>query len=345
MTMKEKAHVAVVGATGAVGCEMIHCLEALSFPVGKLDLVASCRSAGKTVETPWGACVVQDAANYDFSGVDVALFSAGKKVSLELAPKAAKAGALVIDNTSAFRLDEDKALVVPEVNGELIDLSPRIIANPNCSTIQMVLALAALDRAIGIDYVRVATYQSCSGAGQKGINALYDETRAALDGKRPEKSAVHARTIAFDVVPQIGAFEADGFSEEEHKMMAETKKILSRPDLRVSATCVRVPVARSHSEVVHVGLKRPVSVQEACEIMDRMPGLSVTDMADNLNYPTAVQGEGKFETLVGRVRIDPVDQGLIFWIVSDNLLKGAALNAVQIACAAWNHGRMDSNEV
>ncbi|MBQ1265756.1 MAG: aspartate-semialdehyde dehydrogenase [Proteobacteria bacterium] len=343
--ISKKAHVAVVGATGAVGREMIHCLEALAFPVGKLDLVASSRSAGMAVETPWGCCVVQDAALYDFSNVDIALFSAGKKVSLELAPKAVKAGALVIDNTSAFRLDADKALVVPEVNGEQIDFSPRIIANPNCSTIQMVLALAALDRAVGVDYVRVATYQSCSGAGQKGINALYDETRASLEGKRPEKSAVHARTIAFDVVPQIGAFEADGFSEEEHKMMAETKKILSRPDLPVSATCVRVPVARCHSEVVHVGLKKSLSVREAADILDRMPGLRVTDKTDVLAYPTAIQGEGDFDTLVGRIRIDPVDQGLIFWIVSDNLLKGAALNAVQIACAAWNHGRMDSNEV
>ena len=344
MVSKQKAHVAVVGATGAVGCEMIHCLEALGFPVGQIDLVASCRSSGKKVETPWGACIVQDAENYDFAGVDIALFSAGKKVSLALAPKAVKAGALVIDNTSAFRFDADKALVVPEVNGALIDLSARIIANPNCSTIQMVLALSALDRAVGIEYVRVATYQSCSGAGQKGINALMEETREAMDGKRPQKSAVHARTIAFDVVPQIGAFEDDGFSEEEHKMMVETKKILSRPDLRVSATCVRVPVARSHCEVVHVGMKRRISVQEACAILDAAPGLRVTDKNDRLAYPTAVQGEGKFETLVGRVRIDPVDQGLIFWIVSDNLLKGAALNAVQIACAAWNHGRIDSNE-
>lgn len=336
-----KAHVAVVGATGAVGCEMIHCLEALQFPLGELDLVASSRSAGKFVKTPWGDKCVQNAADYSFDGVDIALFSAGKSVSLELAPKAVQAGALVIDNTSAFRMDADKALVVPEVNGELIDLTPRIIANPNCSTIQMVLALYALERAVGIDAVRVSTYQSCSGAGQKGINALLDETRQTLDGHRPEKSAVHARTIAFDVVPQIGPLMMDGFSEEEHKMMNETRKILNRPDLLISATCVRVPVLRSHSEVVHVSTKSPVSVQEAQKLFDQMEGLRVTDIDCPSNYPTSVQAEGLFETLVGRIRIDPVDKGLIFWVVSDNLLKGAALNAVQIACAAWNQARMN----
>ncbi len=340
--IERKAHVAVIGATGAVGCEMIHCLDALHFPVGQLDLVASSRSAGKKVETAWGECIVQDAESYDFKGVDIALFSAGKSVSLQYAPKAVAAGALVIDNTSAFRMDADKALVVPEVNGDLIEFRPSIIANPNCSTIQMVLALHALDQAVGIDSVRVTTYQSCSGAGQKGINALYEETRAALDGHRPERSAVHARTIAFDVVPQIGAIEADGYTEEEHKMMNETQKILRRPDLKVSATCVRVPVARSHSEVVHVCTRRDVSVAEANDILNKMEGLRVTDMNDPSQYPTSVQGEGRFETLVGRVRKDTVDQGLIFWVVSDNLLKGAALNAVQIACAAWNHGRIQS---
>jgi len=341
MKKSEKAHVAVVGATGAVGREMIHCLEALEFPVGELDLVASSRSAGKSIDTPWGAKIVKDAASYDFAGVDIALFSAGKSVSLELAPKAVQAGALVIDNTSAYRMDADKALVVPEVNGELIDLSPRIIANPNCSTIQMVLALAALDKAVGIRSVRVATYQSCSGAGQKGMDALLNETRQTLDGNRPEKSAVHARTIAFDVVPQIGPLTDDGFTEEEHKMMNETKKILGRPDLPVSATCVRVPVMRSHSEVVHVSTQKDISVSEAQAILNQMEGLCVTDIADPNAYPTSVQAEGNFQTLVGRIRKDPVEQGLIFWVVSDNLLKGAALNAVQIACAAWNHARMD----
>ena len=336
----KKAHVAVVGATGAVGREMLHCLEALDFPVGKLDLLASERSAGKQIETPWGTITIQNADVYDFKGVDIALFSAGGAVSKALAPKAAKAGALVIDNTSAFRRDPAWPLVVPEVNGDLIKLEPGIIANPNCSTIQMVLALKALEDAAGIDDVRVVTYQSCSGAGQKGIDALLDETRQALHGQRPTESKVHARGIAFDVVPQIGAFTDSGFTEEEEKMMFETCKILNREDLRVCATCVRVPVMRSHSEVVSVVTRKPLSVFEAQTILNDMPGLRVTDMDNKATYPTSTQAEGMFETYIGRVRKDPVcKNGLIFWIVSDNLLKGAALNAVKIACAAWNHGR------
>ena len=338
------AHVAVVGATGAVGREILHCLDALHLPIRKIDLVASARSAGKTLDTPWGVLTVQDASSFDFNGVDIALFSAGKAVSLELAPKVLAAGALMIDNTSAFRRDPAWPLVVPEVNGDLIELKSGIIANPNCSTIQMVLALKALDDAVGIDDVRVVTYQSCSGAGQKGIEALLDETRLSLDGNRPASSKVHARTIAFDVVPQIGPLLDSGNTEEEEKMMFETKKILGREDLRVCATCVRVPVLRSHSEVVNLVTRKPVSVREAQTILDEMPGLRVTDIQNPGNYPTAVQAEGLFETLVGRVRIDPVAKnGLIFWIVSDNLLKGAALNAVQIACAAWNHGRNGNN--
>lgn len=335
-----KPHIAVVGATGAVGREMLHCLKLLEFPIGKLDLLASERSVGKSIETPWGVITIQNADLYDFKGVDIALFSAGGAVSKALAPKAVAAGALVIDNTSAFRRDSKWPLVVPEVNGDLICLKPGIIANPNCSTIQMVLALKALEDAVGIDDVRVATYQSCSGAGQKGIDALLDETRQALDGNRSAESKVHARGIAFDVVPQIGALTDSGFTEEEEKMMFETRKILNREDLRVCATCVRVPVVRSHSEVVSVVTKKPLTVQEAQMILDDMPGLRVTDLNNPTAYPTAVQAEGVFDTYVGRIRKDPVNKnGLIFWIVSDNLLKGAALNAVQIACAAWNHGR------
>ena len=338
------AHVAVVGATGAVGREIQHCLDALHLPIRAIDLVASSRSAGKELDTPWGKKTIQDAALFDFHGVDIALFSAGKSVSLELAPKVLEAGALMIDNTSAFRRDPAWPLIVPEVNGDLIELKSGIIANPNCSTIQMVLALKALDDAAGIDDVRVVTYQSCSGAGQKGIDALLEETRASLDGHRPEASRVHARTIAFDVVPQIGPLLDSGNTEEEEKMMFETKKILGRNDLRVCATCVRVPVVRSHSEVVHVVTRKPMTVREAQSVLDDMPGLRVTDIQNTQNYPTATQAAGLFETLVGRVRVDPVAQnGLIFWIVSDNLLKGAALNAVQIACAAWNHGRNGTN--
>lgn len=340
----EGASVAVVGATGAVGREMIHCLDALHFPIRKIELLASSRSAGKCISTPWGEKVIQCADSFDFSGVDIALFSAGKSVSLELAPRVLAAGALMIDNTSAFRRDPEWPLVVPEVNGNLIKLESGIIANPNCSTIQMVLALKALEDAAGIDNVRVVTYQSCSGAGQKGIDALLNETREALNGHRPESSAVHARTIAFDVVPQIGSLLESGNTEEEEKMMFETQKILGRDDLKICATCVRVPVVRSHSEVVSLKTKKSISVREAQNILNQMPGLRVTDLSNPKEYPTAVQAENLFETLVGRVRRDPVEEnGLIFWIVSDNLLKGAALNAVQIACAAWDHGRNGSN--
>ena len=331
------AHVAVVGATGAVGREMLHCLEALKFPVREIDLLASKRSAGRVMDTPWGRKTIQTAQEFDFCGVDIALFSAGKDVSLELASRVVDAGALMIDNTSAFRRDSRWPLIVPEVNGHLIELKSGIIANPNCSTIQMVLALKALDDAVGIDDVRVVTYQSCSGAGQKGIDALLDETRMALEGKRSATSKVHARGIAFDVVPQIGALLDNGNTEEEEKMMFETRKILQREDLRVCATCVRVPVVRSHSEVVSLVTRKALSIEEAQAILDDMPGLRVTDIRQPGAYPTATQAENLFETLVGRVRRDPVDpNGLIFWIVSDNLLKGAALNAVQIACAAWN---------
>ena len=334
------AHVAVVGATGAVGREMLHCLEALKLPIRKLDLLASSRSAGKTLDTPWGNLTIQEADSFDFRGVDIALFSAGKAVSEALAPRVLEAGCLMIDNTSAFRRDPKWPLVVPEINGDLIALRPGIIANPNCSTIQMVLALKALDDAAGIDDVRVVTFQSCSGAGQKGIDALLNETRECLEGNRPQSSKVHARTIAFDVVPQIGALLDSGNTEEEEKMMFETRKILRRDDLRVAATCVRVPVMRSHSEVVHVVTKQHITVEQAEAVLDDMAGLRVTDSHQKGAYPTAVQAEGLFDTLVGRVRIDPVTpNGLIFWIVSDNLLKGAALNAVQIACAAWNHAR------
>lgn len=334
------AHVAVVGATGAVGREMLHCLEALKLPIRKLDLLASSRSAGKTLDTPWGNLTIQEADAFDFKGVDIALFSAGKSVSEALAPRVLEAGCLMIDNTSAFRRDPKWPLVVPEINGDLIALRPGIIANPNCSTIQMVLALKALDDAAGIDDVRVVTFQSCSGAGQKGIDALLNETRESLEGNRPKSSKVHARTIAFDVVPQIGALLDSGNTEEEEKMMFETRKILRRDDLRVAATCVRVPVIRSHSEVVHVVTRKPLTIDQAEAVLDDMAGLRVTDWHQKGAYPTAVEAEGLFDTLVGRVRIDPVTpNGLIFWIVSDNLLKGAALNAVQIACAAWNHAR------
>ena len=337
---KDGARVAVTGATGAVGREMLGCIKNLGLPVRSLHLLASERSAGKILDWNGEPYVVENAHTFDFGKADIALFSAGAAVSRELAPKVLEAGALMIDNTSAFRRDPQWPLVVPEINGDLIKLESGIIANPNCSTIQMVLALKAIHETAGLKRVRVATYQSCSGAGQKGIDALIDETRQALDGQRPAKSAVHARGIAFDVVPQIGAFSESGYTEEEEKMMFETRKILDLPDLPVSATCVRVPVIRSHSEVVHVVTQKSWEINEIIDAMVQIPGLKVTDRNDIANYATATQAEGQYDTFVSRIRRDMAEEnGLIFWIVSDNLLKGAALNAVQIACAAWNRGK------
>lgn len=330
--MRTKFHVAVVGATGAVGREMIHCLENLDFPVQTLRLLASERSKGKVLSTKWGDITVEDVQESSFDGLDLVFFSAGKAVSLEHAPRAVASRAYVIDNTSAFRLQSGTPLVVPEINPETIGRTPCIIANPNCSTIQMVLALKALDSAAGLKSVRVATYQSCSGAGQKGIDALIEETQSALNGARSTGSKVHARGIAFDVVPQIGAFQADGYSEEEQKMMQETKKILSLPSLKISATCVRVPVMRGHSEAIFITTHQKLSLSQAKQLLAGAPGLSLSDADDMNNYPTATQSEGQYTTYLGRIREDYADDNaLTFWIVSDNLLKGAALNAVQIA--------------
>ena len=337
---KAGARVAVVGATGAVGREMLGCIRNLGLPVSALHLLASPRSAGKKLEAYGEEYTIQDAHTFDFGQVDIALFSAGAAVSRELAPKVIEAGALMIDNTSAFRRDPNWPLIVPEINGHLIRLESGIIANPNCSTIQMVLALKAVQDVVELKSVRVSTYQSCSGAGQKGIEALLDETRQALEGHRPKESRVHARGIAFDVVPQIGAFSESGYSEEEEKMMFETRKILELPNLPVSATCVRVPVIRCHSEVVHVVTQRPFELNEIADSMRKIPGLSVVQPSEMDNYVTAIQAEGCYDTFVSRIRRDMAEEnGLIFWIVSDNLLKGAALNAVQIACAAWNCGK------
>lgn len=332
--------IAVVGATGAVGREILNLLVDFPAPIRELYLLASPRSAGKTFDFHGKSYVIQNAHDFDFHQADIALCSAGASVSRELAPRILEAGCLMVDNTSAFRRDSRYPLVVPEINGHLILPQSGIIANPNCSTIQMVLALKVIHDLAGLKSVRVATYQSCSGAGQKGIDALVDETRRALDGNRPTESKVHARGIAFDCVPQIGPFLDSGFSEEEDKMMFETRKILDLPDLPVSATCVRVPVMRSHSEVVHVTTEKAFELEKIIDALDNSDGLQVTDKQDIHLYPTATQAAGHTDTFVGRIRRDPCDpNGIILWIVSDNLLKGAAWNAVQIAGIAWNRAK------
>ncbi len=322
---------ALVGATGAVGREVLDVLKRRHIALADIGLFASRRSEGKRIATPLGERVVECVDDADFSRYDVAIFSAGGKVSAAHAPRAVANGCAVIDNTSAFRMQEGVALVVPEVNGELIGSEPAIIANPNCSTIQMVLALAPLHKEGELIRVNVSTYQSCSGAGQKGIDALVEETKAALAGDRQETSEVHARGIAFDCVPQIGTFLNDGYTEEEEKMMRETAKILDSHELGVCATCVRVPVMRGHSEVVVATTKREISLQRAYELLKEVPDLIVAHPTDNQDYITSVQCEKRFETFVSRLRIDPGQPNtLVMWVVSDNLLKGAALNAVQI---------------
>jgi aspartate-semialdehyde dehydrogenase len=337
---KKGLHVAVVGATGAVGREMLACLEKSGLPIAQVSALASARSAGSSVTFRGGRLTVRELTQDAFAGVDVALFSAGGPRSREFAPAAVRAGAIVIDNSSVFRMDPGTPLVVPEVNAEAMDSHNGIIANPNCSTIQMVLALKALAQRTALRRVIVSTYQSAAGAGQGGIEELYASTRAALSGGSVAPS-IFPRSIAFDCIPQIGSFEASGYSVEEEKMQNETQKILSLPQLAVSATCVRVPVARGHQESVTVDLAERVTAAEARALFAAFPGLELWDGVDGSGYPTAADCVGRPETFIGRVREDnTLPATLHFWCVSDNLLKGAASNAVQIAEALYSRGKI-----
>ncbi|HEY0017970.1 MAG TPA: aspartate-semialdehyde dehydrogenase [Longimicrobium sp.] len=318
-------HVALLGATGAVGRTMLQVLAERRLSVDRLTLLASPRSQGRSIR--WGgrewACTVAEPGA--FRGVDFALFSAGADRSREWGPRAADEGAIVVDNSSAWRMDPQVPLVVPEVNGDAARERPRgIIANPNCSTIQMVVALEAVRRAAGLTRVVATTYQSVSGAGETGRAALRDE----LLGNRPEESPF-ARQISGNVIPQIGDFDAEGWTGEERKMINETRKILSLPDLPVAATCVRVPVEVGHSVQVMVETERELSVDEARAALAAFPGVVLEDDAGR--YPTPLETAGRDEVFVGRVRRDPfLPRTLHLWVVSDNLRKGAATNAVQI---------------
>ena len=323
--MREFA-VAVVGASGLVGRKMIQVLEERKFPVRALTLLASPRSAGTTLSFRGKAERVHTLSPTSFSGVDVALFSAGAAVSKEFAPVAAGAGALVIDNSSAFRLDKDVPLVVPEVNPSAIRRHKGIIANPNCSTIQMVVALKPLHDRWRIRRIVVSTYQSVTGAGKKGLTQLEDEV-----GKRSgERKFPHP--IAFNILPQVDVFMDDRYTKEEHKMMDETRKIMGDPDIRVSATCVRVPVYGGHSESVNVEFEKPYELADVREALRGAPGVVLQDDPGESLYPMPLNAWEKDDVFVGRVRRDiSVDNGLDLWIVADNLRKGAATNAVQIA--------------
>ncbi len=327
-------NVAIVGATGAVGEALIEILEQREFPVGELHLLASERSEGKTVRALGRSLRVQRLDQFDFHDTQIGLFSAGGGISAEFAPRAAAAGCVVIDNTSRFRRDDDIPLIVPEVNAEALGgyRERRIIANPHCSTIQMVVALKPIHDAVGIERINVATYQAVSGAGAGGIRELAGQTAELLNG-RPIEPQVMAAQIAFNAIPQIGDFEDNGYTNEEMKMVWETQKILADDRILVNPTCVRIPVFFGHSEAVHIETRDPITAAEARSLLDRAPGVTVVDERVPGGYPTAVgEAVGEDAVYVGRIREDlSHPRGLSLWVVSDNVRKGAALNSVQIA--------------
>lgn len=327
--------VAVVGATGNVGREMLQTLAERNFPVDEVYALASSKSVGKEVSFGEEKVLkVQNLADFDFHGVDIALMSAGGGVSEKFAPKIAKAGCVVIDNSSQWRMDPDVPLVVPEVNPEAIAgyKKKNIIANPNCSTIQMVVPLAALHKAFHIERVVVSTYQSVSGAGKEAMDELFNQTRGIFMNQMPsENQKKFTKQIAFNVIPHIDVFLDDGSTKEEWKMTAETKKILD-PKIKVHANCARVPVFVGHAEYVNIETTNEISDTAATEILRETPGVVVIDSRENGGYPTPAEVAGEGEVYVSRIRSDAtVDNGLSFWCVADNLRKGAALNAVQIA--------------
>jgi aspartate-semialdehyde dehydrogenase len=339
MSQQNGLHVAVVGATGAVGQQMIQTLVNRSFPYKKLSLLSSARSAGKKVIVAGKEYIVEEAKPESFEGVDIALFSAGGSVSKELAPEAVKRGAIVVDNTSAFRMDENIPLVVPEVNEKDLFNHNGIIANPNCSTIQMVVALEPVRQNFGLKKVLVSTYQAVSGAGAVAIKELNEQTKSIINNESfepkilPVKGDKKHYQIAFNAIPQIDKFLENGFTFEEMKMINETKKIMHLPELHVAATCVRLPVAVGHSESVYFEIEKAgVSANEMKSLLQDAPGVVLQDDPENQLYPMPANCVGLNDVFVGRIRKD-LDQenGFHMWVVSDNLLKGAAWNSVQIA--------------
>ncbi len=332
--MSKTYNVAVLGATGAVGETMLSILEQRRFPVGEVFALASARSAGTEVEFKGRSITVQDVAGFDWSRAQIGLFSAGASVSAHWAPIAAEAGCVIVDNTSCFRYEDDIPLVVPEVNPEAIAryTNRGIIANPNCSTIQMLVALKPLHDAAGITRINVCTYQAVSGTGKKAIDELATQTAALLNAK-PITPKVYPKQIAFNVLPQIDVFMENGYTKEEMKMVWETRKIMGDDSIQVNPTAVRVPVFYGHSEAVHIETRDKLSAERAREILSRAPGVTVLDEHAPGGYPTAVtEAAGEDPVFVGRIREDiSHPNGLNLWVVSDNVRKGAALNSVQIA--------------
>ncbi len=329
-----KIDIAILGATGAVGEAILNILEERQFPVGKLYPLASHRSAGNSVLFKKRPREVLDVETFDFSKVQIALFSAGAKTSAQYAPKAVEAGCVVIDNTSHFRMEEEIPLVIPEVNADKIQeyKYKNIIANPNCSTIQMLVALKPIYDAVGIRRINVATYQSVSGAGQRAVTELVDQVSELLNG-RPVTTKVFPKQIAFNVLPQIGSFEENGYTGEEMKIHNETQKIFNDPNIMVNATAVRVPVLYGHSEAITIETERECTAAMARDLLREAPGVILMDDLEALEYPTPIpEASGTDGVYVGRVREDFTQaRSLNLWVVSDNLRKGAALNAVQIA--------------
>jgi len=329
--MNGNPHVAVVGATGAVGVEMIKTLEKRNFPVGKLTLLASARSAGKKLTYRGKPVDVQELKKDSFNGIDIALFSASGSISKEYAPIAAKAGCIVVDNSSAFRMDDSVPLVIPEINEADVWNHKGIIANPNCTTAITLMALYPLHKAFGVTRIFASSYQAVSGTGAKAIEELRSQVEELVSGK-PVTKEVYPHQIAFNVLPHVDSFLPTGYTKEEMKMENEGRKIMHHPQFRASVTCVRVPVYRAHSVAVSAEFQKPVSVEDAREVFKEAPGLDLVDAPAKNEYPLPLYAAERYNCQVGRIRKDcALDNGLCFWVAGDQLLKGAALNAVQIA--------------
>ena len=329
--MNRNPHIAVVGATGAVGIEMIKTLEKRNFPVGELTLLASARSVGKKLKYRGQEIGVKELTKDAFAGIDIALFSAGGSISKEFAPAAAQAGCIVIDNSSAFRMDDAVPLVIPEINASDVKKHRGIIANPNCTTAVTLMALYPLHVAFGVTRIFASSYQAVSGTGAKAIQELERQVNEVVAGKAVTRE-VYPHQIAFNVLPHVDSFLPSGYTKEEMKMENEGRKIMHHPAFRASVTCVRVPVYRAHSVAVSAEFERPIGVNAAREVLRKAPGLDVIDAPEKNEYPLPLHAAERYNCAVGRIRKDcALDNGLAFWVAGDQLLKGAALNAVQIA--------------
>ncbi len=329
--MNKNYHIAIVGATGAVGVELLRVMERRNFPVRQVRALASPRSLGKTVEFRGETIAIDALEEASFNGIDLAFFSAGAETARRFAPAAQRAGAVVIDNSSAFRMDPKVPLVIPEINGDDAHDHHGLLANPNCTTAVTLMALYPLHRAFGVRRIFAASYQAVSGSGARAISELKEQVKATATGG-PLHAEVYPHPIAFNVLPHVDSFAENGYTKEEMKMQMEGRRIMHLPNFRASVTCVRVPVYRAHSVAVSAEFERPVSVARAREVLAEAPGLELVDEPQNNRYPMPLTTAGKDNCEVGRVRLDcAFENGLAFWVCGDQLLKGAALNAVQIA--------------